>query len=221
MSCALCCWLRARCFRRCSGHAWRCARRALASWAWAATRWSTPSVRPNPAQAPSGLPQRKEQEGTVVSPCMDEFLFGHMHRPDLGNGASPLACRPFAPLSPWPSPSAPTSPWFSCAPRHLPSLPAETDKWKKISYVFMPFCGIYAVFVGVKHMSHGHHDHEHVRRAPHPHICQARPSRSLLAPPPSTNWRPHRMKVRHTDRARRHVSPRLADVTLPLLHPSR
>ena len=118
------------------------------------------------------------QEGTVVSPCMDEFLLGHMHRPDLGNGASLLACRPFAPLSPWPSPSAPTSPWLSCAPRHLPSLPAETDKWKKISYVFMPFCGIYAVFVGVKHMSHGHHDHEHVRRAPHPHTRQARPSRS-------------------------------------------
>merc|ERR1719231_2186893 len=36
---------------------------------------------------------------------------------------------------------------------------AETDKWKKISYVFIPFCVCYAVFVTIKHGQH-HHDHE-------------------------------------------------------------
>merc|ERR1719482_897968 len=36
---------------------------------------------------------------------------------------------------------------------------AETDKWKKISYAFIPFCMVYAVFVTIKHGQH-HHDHE-------------------------------------------------------------
>merc|ERR1719240_457868 len=36
---------------------------------------------------------------------------------------------------------------------------AETDKWKKISYAFIPFCGLYMGFVFVRHNSH-HHDHE-------------------------------------------------------------
>ena len=36
---------------------------------------------------------------------------------------------------------------------------AETDKWKKVSYAFIPFCGLYAIFVTVRHNSH-HHEHE-------------------------------------------------------------
>ena len=36
---------------------------------------------------------------------------------------------------------------------------AETSKWKKISYAFIPFCVLYAGFVMVRHNSH-HHDHE-------------------------------------------------------------
>jgi len=36
---------------------------------------------------------------------------------------------------------------------------AETDKWKKISYAFIPFCGVYAIYVGSAHLAH-HHDHE-------------------------------------------------------------
>ena len=43
---------------------------------------------------------------------------------------------------------------------------AETDKWKKISYVFMPTVVAYAFFVMIRHNSH-HHDHEEVRARTH------------------------------------------------------
>ena len=40
-------------------------------------------------------------------------------------------------------------------------MAAETDKWKKISYVAMPAVVLYGVFVFIRHNSHEHHDHEH------------------------------------------------------------
>jgi len=40
---------------------------------------------------------------------------------------------------------------------------AETDKWKKISFVFMPVVGAYMIFVGIRHNSHGHHEYEQVK----------------------------------------------------------
>lgn len=44
-------------------------------------------------------------------------------------------------------------------------LSAETDKWKKISYVFIPACVVYAAFVTVRHNAHHHEeDHDAVRR---------------------------------------------------------
>lgn len=55
-----------------------------------------------------------------------------------------------------------------------PCTAAETDKWKKISYVFMPFCVCYGVFVYIKHNQH-HHEHEDVRCAAH----SPSPSRAL------------------------------------------
>ena len=48
---------------------------------------------------------------------------------------------------------------------YAPPLTAETDKWKKISYAFIPFCGVYAVFVAVRHFSH-HHEPDDVRAPP-------------------------------------------------------
>merc|ERR1719335_1475367 len=39
----------------------------------------------------------------------------------------------------------------------------ETEKWKKISFAFIPFVGVYAVFVGVKHFSHHHEAEEQVK----------------------------------------------------------
>ena len=45
---------------------------------------------------------------------------------------------------------------LACA---LPSPPAvETEKWKKISYVFMPFCGFFFIFTLGRHFQHEHHD---------------------------------------------------------------
>ena len=44
-----------------------------------------------------------------------------------------------------------------------PRFAAETDKWKKISYAFMPVVALYAVFVTIRHNSHEHHDHEQVK----------------------------------------------------------
>ena len=41
-------------------------------------------------------------------------------------------------------------------------LAAETSKWKKISYAFIPFCCVYSVAVYVMHGAH-HHEHEEVR----------------------------------------------------------
>jgi len=38
---------------------------------------------------------------------------------------------------------------------------AETDKWKKISFAFLPFVGLYMGFVFVRHNSH-HHEYEQV-----------------------------------------------------------
>ena len=66
-------------------------------------------------------------------------------------------------------------------------LSAETDKWKKISYVFIPSCVAYAVFVTVRHNAHHHEeDHDAVRRmlltlldAP----CLNSPSRDPPPPP--------------------------------------
>jgi hypothetical protein len=55
---------------------------------------------------------------------------------------------------------------FACA--------AETDKWKKISFVFLPVVGLYMGFVAVRHNSHGHHEYEQVRAAayhPSPPPC--------------------------------------------------
>lgn len=40
---------------------------------------------------------------------------------------------------------------------------AETDKWKKISYVFIPFIGLYMGFVFVRHNSHEHGHHEQIK----------------------------------------------------------
>jgi len=40
---------------------------------------------------------------------------------------------------------------------------AETDKWKKISFVFLPVVGLYMGFVFVRHNSHGHHEYEQVK----------------------------------------------------------
>ena len=61
---------------------------------------------------------------------------------------------------------------------------AETDKWKKISYVFIPFCVLYTGFVYVRHNAH-HHDADDVRAPPDmaaPPPCHARP-REIITPP--------------------------------------
>ena len=73
--------------------------------------------------------------------------------------------------------------------RRAPPPPsAETDKWKKISYAFIPFCFVYAGFVVVRHSSH-HHDHEEVRasratRAPATGHRRGAPVCARGAPPP-------------------------------------
>ena len=42
-------------------------------------------------------------------------------------------------------------------------MTAETDKWKKISFVFMPVVAAYTVFVYIRHNQHEHDHHEQVR----------------------------------------------------------
>ena len=53
---------------------------------------------------------------------------------------------------------------------------AETDKWKKISYAFIPFVTLYMGFVFVRHNSHEHHDSEQVRPRNRRTVSRARAS---------------------------------------------
>jgi hypothetical protein len=54
-------------------------------------------------------------------------------------------------------------PLLIAMPNYCFACAAETDKWKKISFVFLPVVGLYMGFVAVRHNSHGHHEYEQVR----------------------------------------------------------
>mmetsp|Transcript_39610 Transcript_39610/g.79170 ORF Transcript_39610/g.79170 Transcript_39610/m.79170 type:complete len:128 (-) Transcript_39610:487-870(-) len=36
---------------------------------------------------------------------------------------------------------------------------AETEKWKKISFLFLPVVGAYGIFTMIRHFQHDHHAH--------------------------------------------------------------
>ena len=67
---------------------------------------------------------------------------------------------------------------FACA--------AETDKWKKISFVFLPVVGLYMGFVAVRHNSHGHHEYEQVRPTAY-HPSPPDSARAAMRPSPAAS----------------------------------
>ena len=99
------------------------------------------------SQTPAGLP----------APHRYPFFFGSgTKRNSLAND---LVARPLRAVRHAPTLTPVCPPVRLALPR---LLAAETSKWKKISYAFIPFCGVYAVAVYVMHGAH-HHEHEEVR----------------------------------------------------------